>query len=662
MKTPWMLVLFGALAASSLLIFSNVIDSFFMGETLDYLGLVNARIFFHNLWGDTAYMSAHYARCAVRAQWGIEQFLFGSNPVGYHIVNILFHAINAFLLFILARKILGTSKATTAAGIIGAFIFIAHHGTAENVRWITERWDLSMGFFYICALLVFIRYRERGRGPHLLTLSVVLFFLSVCSKEMAFSFPLIILAYDLCYLGGYRDLRGFLRRKLPAHFPFWLATLLYFAYRFARHQNVADYQTALFGTSTLLHSVASYFSWFAYPFGKWVAAAILLFAFVLGGKKLRFIVLFVAITMLPASRIPEVWRGYLPTLGFCILWGAILTTDWVGEFSKKLGRPPMASQQRGGARRIVLLAQCVVVAILLAANAHTTLKENAAWDENATKLGFLASKIKADHPDLPSGSVIYVVGFESETDKVLDPLFWTSPLVFLNDEIKVEAFPFQHLYPNFARGSATSPDGFYIYAFTDGSLHEAHDLKRRLIEREASAKDGSMISLLDHTAILRSSGDSIGQESCIKLKTPENTAKWSNTIEVEIALEEGEPVESEPIGKLSWTSTDQASMALSACSLSFRLRTDTSSNTYRLPVGSLASWVFAREIKELSLCIEGGPARVSVSRIDACQQRFIETNETGPAWTGFDDPLHGFVLPRFMRMPRERFNYFTGAR
>jgi len=651
-------VLLAFLTGLAFLLFWNVIDSFFMGETLDYLGVINSRILFHNLWGDTSWMSAHFARCAVRFQWAIEQYLFGKNPIGYHVVNILFHIANSLLAFLLLKRILGADRSGLVASAFASLIFLVHHGPAGNVRWITERWDLSMCFFYVLALLLFMQYKRRSSRRYLLVLSAASFAVSLCSKEMAFSFPLMILLYDLYYLYGFKGIWPLKWRRVLVHLPFWVTGLLYFAYRFARYANVVDYESALKGTHTLLQSVAKYFAWFAYPFGIYGAIGIFLLAFVFGGRCLRFLALFVLIALLPASRMPEIWRGYLPTFGFSMLLGAVLSRNWVLRSS----RNSQGTKPKPANRRPILMlriAQLAVFIIVFSANARATFRGNVAWDVNATKLGALAERLKSDYPKLPPGTQVYVVNMEKAKDAMLHPMFLSPPLVFMYDEMPIEAFPFQQFYFNRARAGTLRPDNLYIYAYRNGSLGEDTYLKRALLDMETSRADKSASVLLDTERTLHTSHAPDNSGDNLAFPAAGLARMRINTIVIQMqALPETDV--KRLTGKLSWQSTDGVSQRAFTDELEFEVIPDGTVRAYRLAVGTFASWVFAEEVYSLRFRVLGDGAEVKILSVEGTQERFERTDEKKLDWEGFDGPLHVFAMPRYIRMPKEKLDYFLG--
>ncbi|HZL77307.1 MAG TPA: hypothetical protein VFC17_00465, partial [Candidatus Limnocylindrales bacterium] len=85
--------------------------------------------------------------------------LFRLNPGGPHLVNILFHALNAALLFTLLFRL--TEKFWPSAFI--AALFAWHPLHVESVAWIAERKDVLSTFFALLTLLSYARYVQENR-------------------------------------------------------------------------------------------------------------------------------------------------------------------------------------------------------------------------------------------------------------------------------------------------------------------------------------------------------------------------------------------------------------------------------------------------------------------------------------------------------------------
>ena len=122
--------------------------------------------------------------------------MFGVNPTGYHLVNVLVHAASAVLLFLILESATGLAWRSLAVAIL----FALHPINVESVAWIAERKNVLSMFFFLVALAAYGWYaRKPGIGRYLaVTFAYVL---SLMSKAQAITFPFALLLLDYWPLG-----------------------------------------------------------------------------------------------------------------------------------------------------------------------------------------------------------------------------------------------------------------------------------------------------------------------------------------------------------------------------------------------------------------------------------------------------------------------------
>jgi tetratricopeptide (TPR) repeat protein len=129
----------------------------------------------------------------------LDYTLYGLNPGGHHLTNVLFHIANTVLLFLVFKRMSGTLWASTFI----AALFALHPLHVESVAWVAERKDVLSAFFWMLTMLVYVYYTERpGLGRYLLVLLFLA--LGLLSKPMVVTLPLVLLLLDYWPLGRFQ--------------------------------------------------------------------------------------------------------------------------------------------------------------------------------------------------------------------------------------------------------------------------------------------------------------------------------------------------------------------------------------------------------------------------------------------------------------------------
>lgn len=129
----------------------------------------------------------------------LDATVWGVNPAGYHLTNLLLHAANTALLFLVFVRATGAAGRSAAV----AALWAVHPLHAESVAWVSERKDLLCGLFWLLGMRVYLWHAAApGRGRMLAVAGV--FALALASKPMAVTFPFALLVFDAWPLGRLR--------------------------------------------------------------------------------------------------------------------------------------------------------------------------------------------------------------------------------------------------------------------------------------------------------------------------------------------------------------------------------------------------------------------------------------------------------------------------
>ena len=127
-------------------------------------------------------------------------FLFGiASAFPFHLLSVLIHALNAFLVFILAGKIFNhyfKRESNFLYSLAAGLIFISLPYQVEAVTWMSGTSDVVACCFVLSSLIFYFNYKSNALRKNLF-ISVLFFLLAVLSKESSFFLPLLVIVFEI---------------------------------------------------------------------------------------------------------------------------------------------------------------------------------------------------------------------------------------------------------------------------------------------------------------------------------------------------------------------------------------------------------------------------------------------------------------------------------
>lgn len=340
-------------------------------------------------------------RPLVTATYFLDFSLWGYDPFGYKLANLLWHIATAWMVLLLLGKILRSP----GAAFLGGAVFAVHPVLTEAVNSVGFREDLICAFFFLAAIFFHIRRVPRAANPLRSLAAPAAFALALLAKEMAATLPLVLILYDRLN-GNFRtpDGRTDWKSAGRAYSGYLAVAMAYGLLRFVVFHNPAEETlTAVSGTfpERLIEApkiFALYLGLFLAPFrlsveyddalllsGFPFAAAALVFLGYLflaycwkkSDPRAAFFLFFIPVSLLPvlnlyplANPIAERYL-YLPAFGFAgaaaIVMGAMV-------------------RKAGTGRAVPVIAGILAVYVALTISRNTVWKDSLSlWSDAAAK-------------------------------------------------------------------------------------------------------------------------------------------------------------------------------------------------------------------------------------------------------------------------------------
>ena len=315
----------------------------------------------------------------------LDHSLWGLDPAGFHLTNLLLHVANTVLVFLALR--LATGAQWRSAFV--AALFALHPLHVESVAWVTERKDVLCTFFMMLSLFAYAGYARRGsRGKY--ALAFLAFGCALMAKPVVVVLPVLLLALDVWPLArlplsmsstkaSKPPPAARLRRLLLEKAPFFLAAAAAGVATILAHDST-DGLTSFEALPLGVRSANALLSYAMYlKLAIWPADLAVLYphrgldlSMLRVGLAAIPLVLLSAVTILAARRRPYLLAGWtwyivalLPVIGF-IQFGSHSMADRF-TYIPLLGVFVMVAWgaeewcRRGNARRVALAAAALVV-------------------------------------------------------------------------------------------------------------------------------------------------------------------------------------------------------------------------------------------------------------------------------------------------------------
>ena len=147
------------------------------------------------------------SRFITNLSFSINYLLSGLSPLTYRLVNVLIHIVNSFLVFLLSKHLLNFVRRKDSAqkqkwfAAAVSILFLIHPLQTQAVNYIVQRSTLLCAFFYLAALIAYIKVRHqfslRALGIFIVCVAAALY-----SKQTSVTLPCAFVLIDIFFIKG----------------------------------------------------------------------------------------------------------------------------------------------------------------------------------------------------------------------------------------------------------------------------------------------------------------------------------------------------------------------------------------------------------------------------------------------------------------------------
>lgn len=267
-----------------------------------------------------------YYRPVVSTSYNIDYAIWGLNPFGFHLTNIIIHLIATLILLRLLQLIFIKQKNVKLIALLGTLIFAVHPIHTEAVSWVSGRTDSFFTIFFFASFLYYLKFTGypdfENKNNKYLYISLIYFAFGLLTKEMIVTLPVILILFD--YTLRQKSFKELLS-SYKNYLYFFILTFIYLIIRYLALKDIPDRNSYMYFIgdnfitvfATMIKTIPVYFKLLFYPhpllyhYNGYLPDSNSLFEF-----NVIFSIIFVAGLLFFAFRS----RKDFPVLSFCIFF------------------------------------------------------------------------------------------------------------------------------------------------------------------------------------------------------------------------------------------------------------------------------------------------------------------------------------------------------
>ncbi|MBK8899828.1 MAG: hypothetical protein IPM53_01470 [Anaerolineaceae bacterium] len=195
---------------------------------------------------------------------GLDYAVWGLDPFGHHLTNVILHSLVSILAFLLLYQLTSGRK---WVAWLSATVFTLHPILVESVPSPVRRHDILVELFLVLTLLLFLKHRSSTGKKRYLVLSILCSILALGSKEIGVIVAPLILGYILIY-SQQQTLRARFIAAVQASKFYFITGVLFLAWRTYILKGIGGYGRSLNTLEkieSLLEIPSNYFADLLFP-------------------------------------------------------------------------------------------------------------------------------------------------------------------------------------------------------------------------------------------------------------------------------------------------------------------------------------------------------------------------------------------------------------